>query len=408
MNTEDIAIESMQKLSVGASQDLSRNADSPRARFADLPAEVIEVILNYADKCYPLLLLCKQTCIPAGVKLYSKGPAITTEFPSRMRPVGFEPLDPFLPTQATLLQLFCGMDIKEPSPTAPFGRSLKMRFMRGLPGIHHHLLSEKEYDYLSGALGIQRRVSWDAKCVADLLKSLLVEGLKPFPALLDLRLVFHPNRLLDLHPYNCAPANPFMVRRQCVVENLTALCKPERFEWCLFALGSRWGNPLDTPLDTRLLKFPDGHIPREVHHYVSDEEDEWWLNRMDSKRSLPPIVHGARNVVHVRIRSSSTVSEYGLGLACSHYLSRLLKVVEQEEREGDRTSGSLTPAEQESRAKTRWHVQCSFRMVGTKADADVTTAEVNAWLGTLIDHLMPRKSTRERISEDCVCVLRSR
>ncbi|WVQ82043.1 hypothetical protein IAT38_004171 [Cryptococcus sp. DSM 104549] len=349
MNTGGESItKAMRKLHTGNTPSLSSHSPA-RARFTDFPIEVIEKNLDHVDKCHPLVLLCKQTHIPAGEKLYSKGPAITTEFPSRMRPMGFEPLDPFLPTQATLPQLLCGMDIKEPSPLSPFGRDLKMRFMRQLPRIHHYMLSDKEFDYLSGL-------------------SLLAEGLEPFPALLDLRLVFHPNRLGDQHPYSRNPINPFVVRRMSIVMNLAALCKPERPSGLIGACG---------------------HVPQEAHHYVCDEEEWRGVDWTKYERPLPPVLHGTHNVVlHLREPGADTKSEAELKRGCTYHFSCLEKVMKEgytkcqdayeEDSDGeDAEKEVLSQAEQELRAKTRWSVKWSSTGLRTEAHEDVKT-EVRA------------------------------
>ncbi|WVQ82044.1 hypothetical protein IAT38_004172 [Cryptococcus sp. DSM 104549] len=408
MSTAESITETTQKLQIRDSQ-----SGLPRgAQFMDLPTEVVEVIVKCADKCHPLLLLCKQTCVPAGEKLYSRGPAITTEFPSRMRPVGFTPLEPFLPTQATLPQLLCGMDIKEPSPLSPFGRGLKMRFMRHLPGIHHHMLSQKEFNHLSGSVALQRRIPWDAKVVADLLRSLLVEGLEPFSALLDLRFTFHPNQLGDVHPYTRTPTNPFMVRRKDVITGLAALCKPDRFEWCLFAVSSRWDDPRKVTSPSCITpRFAGGHAPREAHHHVSDYEAgiEW----LHYERPLPPVLHGTHNVVHIKTRErkkddESDGGQRDLKQYCYYYLSCLLAAVKRSEQDGDDTSGCVSSTERELRARTRWCVKWFFDMVETETDPDERVQEVLDWTKSRIAHAQAAKSPSERMTVECTGVVRRR
>ncbi|WVQ85228.1 hypothetical protein IAT38_007393 [Cryptococcus sp. DSM 104549] len=251
-----------------------------RVGITDLSEELIRMIATRTDEPHILMRVCKHTLFPAAAVLYRLAEP-TVKACSSFNSWSIE--DPLLPS---LYGVLSGIEHDAPSPTAPYGRNLKMAFLGMIRKLECQVWSidrtkaKKEYDICPVEKLVEIKRVFDAFAKTNIC---------PFPNLHTLALHFYvispetevsgdaekgPRPMRD-------PAIPFM---RDLSRSFASIVRPTTFLWNLdYCLDEIECVGYDD------LQFMGGHVPKVVKHRLA-------ARCRTDEMEVPIVCHGATNV----------------------------------------------------------------------------------------------------------------
>ncbi|KAK8869851.1 hypothetical protein IAR55_000419 [Kwoniella newhampshirensis] len=108
-----------------------------RAGFNDMPREILSKIVGFSKKKYPFLFLNTETCHIAGPMIYQDVFDMGTELKDVAHDDDDAPTKESAPIDIKfgIGGVLLGLEHSEPTTTVPFGREMKLRFLRDLRGL---------------------------------------------------------------------------------------------------------------------------------------------------------------------------------------------------------------------------------------------------------------------------------
>ncbi|WVQ78672.1 hypothetical protein IAT38_000759 [Cryptococcus sp. DSM 104549] len=291
------------------------------AQFGDLPNELVDMVIRHSAKRSTWLLVAKRYLHLAGKAIYSQG--ITDKYASG--------LEASKATSAPLVSVLEGIQWQLPTAEAPYGRDLKLRFLRYAETLRYPLVIDT-VQVPSELLDRTRKMT-AALCV------LAMEGTILFPNLYKLQLL----------PLPCLSTSPLSTidTLRLFSLSLAAVCHPAHFSWP-FAIDEYDHTPNHMPYRPLTLaprpriwlwwgKRDRRNLPRLVTHTI-----------MRKDQDVPMVCYGAVNEVDL-----TAVSDEEGAVECAMRIARILRIAHPEMQLGHVREG-LSKEEQKDRAETEW------------------------------------------------------
>ncbi|WWD15874.1 hypothetical protein CI109_100298 [Kwoniella shandongensis] len=336
-----------------------------RSSFENSPEHILSLIIENAEKRYPILLTCKATAILAGPILYRRMFTLT----SVKSPNAVEADNSYV-----WHQVFAGLDDMGQPSTTPLGRDLKLRCIRSITVIEFVC-------------------NWDNGTMLELAGS--IEGINPMinrigeelDAFTDLLVACREAGIILLPNLYCGIIwfNPFMAPPsvgQRLIRTIALSCKPQYFSTTLV------DNLADVEakrISHQRLLFDERHLPQGVIHRTM-------LGSYDFENKIPSACYGTENVVECTERDSAFDDVDGL----VRWITRVLKQIHPEIIDDDRRN-TFSEAELQRRDATSW------RFVWKIPDPIGPMRGVNGWYMMRAENqvLQAFPAMKDRVSISC-------
>ncbi|AFR96035.2 hypothetical protein CNAG_05717 [Cryptococcus neoformans var. grubii H99] len=269
--------------------------------FQDMPYEVIKVIIEHTNPGdrYNLLFTCKNIAMVAG-EMLCDGRMVAWR--------GHYGLSTSQDRAIGISELFAGIENTHSTKEKPFGRDLKLRFLRFITYLNLESYSKAKFDESAVILIIKA------------LRELRDKGIEPFPNLVSVELGASP-----LSP----PRAPELQREFDLT--LVSLCRPKQV---IVKSGYGFLELRSDNIPYCDLKFAGGHLPVEV------------LHQPFSFHIIPMACYGTRN----RVNPPRTVTD-----SVEKSAEYVLRVLHQTHPELNDIKRKHYPEDQlEKRDKTTW------------------------------------------------------
>ncbi|WVQ84064.1 hypothetical protein IAT38_006209 [Cryptococcus sp. DSM 104549] len=235
-----------------------------RGTFDNLPLELVDMVIGFSDRKYPWLTVCKRTTMSAAAQIYSDPLPI-----NYVRPIAPGDDDENALSWVVVLEkVVRGLEHDGPSPDAPFGRDLKLAFLKYMT-----VLDDRQ----------QGRIEWNpsievanesADNLIELFQHLEVLSIEPFPSVhtIHIRRFFISN-----------PSSFTLDHEHLFMHSLAAITRPRYFQSCM---GYTQRELEFREQRFRDVRFAGGHRPVEC---------VWAM----VERHNPPVCYGSHNIVLV-------------------------------------------------------------------------------------------------------------
>ncbi|WVQ81250.1 hypothetical protein IAT38_003372 [Cryptococcus sp. DSM 104549] len=244
-----------------------------------LPSEVIQAVIASSQRRSPWLRVCKLTHLFASELIYS-GHMDTGD------------------GGVDLVKLLEGVELANPSTSRPFGRELKMGYLRQVTTLSHRFCDPK-------TPGINDQMAIN---IPRALSTLREQKIEPFP---NLSLLTFAGIYYDF-------SNELIITRRDAAIALCVITRPREVVWdgsvgvadinCEMRFGETLGGER---VALRGLVFAGGHIPEVVRHFLPPPD-----------HVIPVITYGCRNEIYVtsNVSFSETVESAAAYVVRAVYL----------------------------------------------------------------------------------------
>ncbi|WVQ85220.1 hypothetical protein IAT38_007385 [Cryptococcus sp. DSM 104549] len=316
-----------------------RGLPGARVELLDLPEHVLRRVLLFVHNPFNLLFTCKAILPVAGETLYAR--VNFTGKPQWGGDGAGKIMD-----DACLHDLVSGLENDTKSARKPFGRDLKLSFLRHITELRHAFGSDDQarrekrraYDdegWYDEPERSCRSTENDHRKLIQLFGHLYGIDVEPFPGLrfIDFRYLYRQS-------WDSPPKDFFIPTALSFIQVFAAIILPEKFDIPLGLL--RGPRDFSPPLE---LRFAGGHAPEAVTHYFGGSPFIF---------DLPMVCHGAQNKVALSLSARGTSTPADRTRVIGEAFCKVLRAAHPELFPPTRGSRKLSPKELEKRSKTRW------------------------------------------------------